>query len=982
MVGTKKKRQRGISFDLPYGVLFLAAAVALILLLTLQGTAAVGFLLLPAALVLFVLPGAVLAGLLAEDSYDPLAKAPLVFVLSTGVFGLLALPPLVLKWSLGAYLFVCGVVVALSLIGTVVLAVRPFRRAEPEAGERGEGWLWLPLGAMTAVLAALSLRVFYAPNSDTWAYLMYVQNFLKLEKINSFIPGFGRSSLSGWLLEQAAISRVSGVEPVDLALNYLTPLLVVMGVLAFYNLASTLFEEKRAALLVSCLAAIFYLVYLGSSTRSPGYEFIGRILEDKFFVRFIFLPVALGLAVLYLKRRKLRYLWLFAFVCVSVVSIHPLGLVLIGMSVTGFGFFHLVVNLRSLESWRSFGALGGIMLGIALPPLAYLAATGSSLLSRSSSSNPDVAAQLLSSWQEKELLLALGGGSYIMHPSFLLNPVILAAYVLGTPFLAWRLKGSPAAQLLLGMLLFTAALVYIPPVATFIGQIIGPWTLWRLTWPISLAALLTVGWVAWEGLKYVAAHLDRLRNGQKIAPFLPLLLVFILVAIFTPRMLEGARSAAGQGETPQAETSCTDPTFPWMKGELEIPANVLAQDLENSCFPAYVPASFVAYRSRLLIGDDTASSQDADAPRNVADMEQFFDAAAVDGDMVATLRRYQVDYVLVPIGSPLNLQLQRLSGFDAMDNPGYRYQIYEVDRTAIEVTQLSGANGFLNRGEWESALAAYKLLLEGGADQQFLALLGMGQAYMGLDLPQEAAAGYEEAIQLSNEDPLLYSLLAEAYVAAGDQPSARAALEKAVSIAPRQVGLRLDLGSLLLEMGNEEEALDQYRKVIEMYPEVPDYYIRLGEALNQVDNFGAAEEQFDHAVWFDPRSPRLYIEAGLANVHTKRFELAAAYYKKALNIEPGDRLAYRLGAAYFQLAIRNEESKEYFLLAERNLQKVGELGSAAQEEALPRRMAQFTLGKLYESRDQDKKAVDAYEKALDIDPNFDPARKSLGKLRE
>lgn len=980
MVGTEKKRQRGASFDLPYGVLFLAAAVALILLLTLQGTGAVSFLLLPAALVLFALPGAVLTGLLMKESYDPLAKAPLVFVLSTGTFGLLALPPLVLKWSLDTYLLICGGIVTLSLIGAILLAVRPSRGTESEVRARGERWLWVPLGAMTAVLAALSLRLFYAPNSDTWAYLMYVQKFLELGKINSFIPGFGRSSLSGWLLEQAAISRLSGVEPVDLALNYLTPLLVVMGVLAFYNLASTLFE-KPAALLSSSLATLFFLIYLDSSYRSAGYEFIGRILEDKFFVRFIFLPVALGLAILFLRKRRLLYLGLFALVSLSAVSVHPLGLVLIGMSVAGFGLVYLAVNRRNPESWKPFGALAGVLIGIVLPPLAYLVATENPFLSRSTSANPDAAAYLISSWQEQELLLALGENSYIMHPSLLLNPVILVAYVVGVPFLIWRVERDLAAQLLLGMLMLTAALIYFPPVATFIGQIIGPWSLWRLAWPIPLAALLTTGWMAWEGLKYLGTYLGRMRVGPRVSSLLPLFLVCILIVAFAPRIAEGARSAAEQGETPQDATVCTDPTFPWMKGELEIPAKMLAQDPENSCFPAYVPANFVAYRSQLLIGDDTASSQAADAPQNVADVEQFFDAAAVDEDMVATLRRYQVDYVLVPIGSPLNVQLQQLPGFEAMDNPGYRYQIYEVDRTAIEVTQLSDANGFLNRGEWESALAAYKLLLEGDADQQFLALLGMGQAYMQLELPAEAVASYEQAIQLSDEDPLLYSLLAEAYAAMGDQPSARTALEKAVSIAPRQVGLRLELGDLLLKMGNEQEALDQYRAVVEMYPQVPEYHIRLGEALNRTEDFEAADEEFSRAVGFDPRSASLYEEVGLANRATRRFEQAAAYYEEALAMEPSDRLAYRLGVTYFQLSVQNREDEEYFLLAERSLRKVGELGPGTQEDAL-RRMAQFTLGKLYEVRDRKQKAIAAYERALDIEPGFGPARERLEELRE
>lgn len=971
MIGIPKKRRKLLgALEHPYGLLSIAAFIALALLLTLRETSAAGAPLLPAVLVLFILPGAVLASLLDAEGYGALARAPLAFVLSAGVFGLLALPPLVLKWTLSTYLIACGVVVAVSLAGAIFLEFRSPAQGSSPSLEREARWLWLPLGALTTVLAAISTRIFYPPNTDTWAYLMYVQKFLELERLNSFTSGFTRSTLSGWLLEQAAISRVSGMEPVNLTLDYLAPALVVVALLAFYSLALALFEGRPAALFSSCLAALFFVVYLSSSKRSPGYELVGRIVEDKFFVRFVFLPVGLALAMLFLRERRLRYLGLFAFVYVSVVSIHPLGLVLIGISITGFGVVHLFLNLRSPGSWKSFGALAGVMLGIVLPPLAYLVATGSSLLSGSSSTDPEKVELLVSSWQKQELLLKLGEGSYIMHPSFLLNPVILGAYVLGVPFLLWRVKRSLAAQLLLGIMSFTAALVFLPPVASFIGQIIGPWTLWRVAWPISLASLLVVGWVSFEVLKYAGSRLRHLRRGPAISRLLPLAFICLLAIILSPRMADSARSAAGQGQSPQDATVCTDPVFPWMSGSVEKPATVLTPALENICFPAYVAADFVGYR----VQTPSDSEEAADVPQNAADIHRFFDTAAFDDEMVTILRRYSIDYVLVPTASPLNAQLQRLPGFGNMDEPGQRYEMYAVDLAELE-KPLIEANGFLNRGELQAALEAYKGLFENGTDQRFLAHLGLGRAYMRLDLPQEAADHYEQATRISPESVSAYSLLAEAYTAAGDQSSARAALEKAISIAPRRVSPRFELGDLLLEMGNEQRALEQYRSVVDMYPQVPDYHIRMGEALNRAGDLEAADEQFKQAVGFDPRSASLYAEVGLANQRTKRFEQAATYYEEALDIEPSAPRIHRLGITYLQLAIRDNESEEYFPLAEMHLQSVGELEPEANGEL--RKKAQFALGKLYESWGKKRKASAAYERVLEIDPDFEPARQKL-----
>jgi len=69
--------------------------------------------------------------------------------------------------------------------------------------------------------------------------------------------GVSRARINGWLLEQAAASRVSGVDPVDLGFSYLNPTLVVVSLLAFYALARVLFESERVA-----------LFFAGASTRS------------------------------------------------------------------------------------------------------------------------------------------------------------------------------------------------------------------------------------------------------------------------------------------------------------------------------------------------------------------------------------------------------------------------------------------------------------------------------------------------------------------------------------------------------------------------------------------------------------------------------------------------------------------------------------------------------------------------------------------
>lgn len=103
---------------------------------------------------------------------------------------------------------------------------------------------------------------------------------------------------NGWLLEQAALSRTSGFDPVEFVLRYLNPALVALTLLAPYALARVVLKSASGALLAGCLYALFFLINLRPTIYVFGGEFISRIGEDKFTARFVFLPVALCLASL------------------------------------------------------------------------------------------------------------------------------------------------------------------------------------------------------------------------------------------------------------------------------------------------------------------------------------------------------------------------------------------------------------------------------------------------------------------------------------------------------------------------------------------------------------------------------------------------------------------------------------------------------------------------------------------------------------
>src|SRR4051794_9916873 len=122
----RKKQRKDGAFNLPYASLLVLAAICLVLLVPLRGfTLSIAP---PAAVLaafgLFMMPGTTLNGLLLRSRYGIPASKPLAFATSAGLFGLLALPPLVLHWSIETYLLACGAVLALSLVALAFLAFR------------------------------------------------------------------------------------------------------------------------------------------------------------------------------------------------------------------------------------------------------------------------------------------------------------------------------------------------------------------------------------------------------------------------------------------------------------------------------------------------------------------------------------------------------------------------------------------------------------------------------------------------------------------------------------------------------------------------------------------------------------------------------------------------------------------------------------------------------------------------------------------
>jgi hypothetical protein len=681
-------------------LVLLLSVGSVILLVPLRGASeSLPILSFAAVMVLFMIPGVLSTHWFLRDEIRGPAVVPVGFAISTGLFGLLGIPVLISHASIEVYLWAAGTVLAAFLLAAAWRTVRG--RKAVTSGESlsyglPAGRLWAPFALLGGALAFVATRRVPNDNDDIWVYLSWVRDFASAERLALREPYFServgdlsRVQINGWLLEQAALCRVSGLDTIGFVLRYLTPTLVIVTLLAVYALARTLLKSERAAVLTGSVYALFHIAFMEPSVHNIGVELAVRVSEDKHAARFIVLPIALLFAVLFVRTRKTRHLAFFAFFCWAMVAVHPVVLLALGLCMLGFGVAHVAADPRRRTAWTGMAALALALWSVAFGPALILFAGESPaavLYSSDINSTPpkvlDATVFVEEGWRH---IYAFDDGSYMMHPWLLLNPVILGTYALGVPFLLWRMSRSVTAQFLLGGLAAVTVAVYVPPVATFVGEeLIAPGQLWRLSWPIPLLVLLTAGWVIWEMLRHAEIRLSETLPGRDANKLLPLALVVALTAAAAPPSVAKAVGLYREHEVARTANYHPDPVYPWIQDNIKEPGVLLARDSANTAMPAYSTSlDVVSLRGEAMIRDreelERVAGSEIDIPRRYQDVHDFFYGTTPE-ESQAILRRHGVDYVMVYAGGPLDERLETLPGFSAVeDAPKESFSLYAVD---------------------------------------------------------------------------------------------------------------------------------------------------------------------------------------------------------------------------------------------------------------------------------------------------------------
>jgi tetratricopeptide (TPR) repeat protein len=326
---------------------------------------------------------------------------------------------------------------------------------------------------------------------------------------------------------------------------------------------------------------------------------------------------------------------------------------------------------------------------------------------------------------------------------------------------------------------------------------------------------------------------------------------------------------------------------------------------------------------------------------------------------------------------------------------------------------VTQGNFYLARGDFLLAQRVFQLALEREPDN-VEALLGKGRALISQGQLDLGIRDYQRAIEVAPDNMAAYVRLAQAYRAQyftdrltyAERPAqalevlqraerinnqyadlynmrgvilysplqrleeAKVAFERAIALNSNVAQYHTNLGAVYRSLGQLELALTSFRRALMLKPDDAEARNELGSLYFVLGRCDDAIFELQQAVSLNPRLLQANFNLGRALFDCGQVEASAEHFRRAIEIDP-----VSLPPAYTYLA-------RVYLNQGRYAQAVTEAQKGA---LLPPENAEafYWLGQAYEARNNSNDlaaARQAYQQALEIDPNFTPAREALGRL--
>ena len=309
------------------------------------------------------------------------------------------------------------------------------------------------------------------------------------------------------------------------------------------------------------------------------------------------------------------------------------------------------------------------------------------------------------------------------------------------------------------------------------------------------------------------------------------------------------------------------------------------------------------------------------------------------------------------------------------------YQQNQLDKAFEYYTQATQIqpmyiNAYLNRGilsakreNINAAVDDYTQVLK-KIPHHYQAQFNLGVAYLKAKDYQSAAQSFDKASKQAGgqrKAKALYNL-GLAYMSSGIdyQKNARDAFTAAIRIRPDYIEARLALADMApkSEQGREQ-ALLQIQKVLDLKPDYPPAYFRIAQIHSAAGDKKAAQATYIQAIQHNPQYTKARYNLGLLYLDDKRWADARAQFQWIREQEPNNAIAH------FQLGRAAYGEKDYDTA-------LHEYQTALDLKGGKYRKALLNIGIVYKAQKKIDQAVAAYQKLLELDPQYPEAWYNLG----
>jgi tetratricopeptide (TPR) repeat protein len=171
----------------------------------------------------------------------------------------------------------------------------------------------------------------------------------------------------------------------------------------------------------------------------------------------------------------------------------------------------------------------------------------------------------------------------------------------------------------------------------------------------------------------------------------------------------------------------------------------------------------------------------------------------------------------------------------------------------------------------------------------------------------------------------------------------------------------VESGAASLKQGNYTQAITAYSNAIEKSPFDALLYYNRGIAYYKSGNKKGAEEDFSKSIILDSGMNTAYIYRSMCREGLGKYKEALTDYTAALNLKKDDPIIHN-NLAWLYASADNEEIRNKTKALE-HAKKAAELSREKNAEILD------TLAKAYFINEQPKEAIEAENKAIQLEPN-------------